>query len=258
MIRQFGLFEPAGASARGNSRRTVARAGLAAAAAMLLAGPAMAATGKVTPKSVKPRFTIETPLVPFQAPGMDDARFTFTASGPASARVQTVERAFRFTPSGQSDSRKSVSLGLATRVSAPGNDRSRAGAPVEASASVAPATYNVDLSVAWRGITVNTAFGHAESGINGLAAAKDIVGIGIGYTGRNWRTRLQGNAEKGSLLFLAPLERRYSLELGGAYVVAPRFAVTGGLRYKLPPVSPSLIEPNSGEQAVYLGTNIAF
>jgi hypothetical protein len=226
--------------------------------AALLTAPVLAATGKAQPKPAKPRFTLETPLVPFQAPGIDDARFAFTASGPAAARAQTVERAFRFTPSGQGDSRRSLSLGVAARVSAPGIDRSRAGAPVEASASAAPTSYNVDLSVAWRGITVNTAFGHAESGINGLAASRDIVGVGIGYSGRNWRTRLQGNAEKGSLLFLAPLERRYSVELGGAYVVAPRFSVTGGLRYKLPLASPSLVEPNGGDQSVYVGTNIAF
>ncbi len=254
MIRHGSLSAPA-------TGPTLARFGAcmaATAAIALLAVPATAAPGKGLPKPAKPRFTMETPLVPFQAPGMDDARFAFTASGPAAARAQTVERAFRFTPSGQADQRRALSLGVAARVTAPGVDRSRAGAPVEASASAAPTSYNVDLSVAWRGITVNTAFGHAESGIAGFVAAKDAVGVGIGYAGRNWRTRLQGNAEKGSLLFLAPLERRYSVELGGSYLVGPRFSVNGGLRYKLPPGMPSLVEPNSGDQSVYVGTNIAF
>jgi hypothetical protein len=40
--------------------------------------------------------------------------------------------------------------------------------------------------------------------------------------------------------------------------VAPRFSVTGGVRYKLAPETPSLIEADRPDQAVYLGTNIAF
>ena len=107
--------------------------------------------GSVTaaPKPTKQKFSTETPLTPFQPTLSDSSTFSFTASGgnAASARLQTVERAFRFTPSGQSDNRKALSIGLNTRVVAPAADRSRAAAPVEAVAA-APRAYNVDLSAA--------------------------------------------------------------------------------------------------------------
>jgi hypothetical protein len=65
-------------------------------------------------------------------------------------------------------------------------------------------------------------------------------------------------AGEGSALLLAPLERRYSVELGGAYAVAPRLSVTGGVRYKLAPTTPTVLDTDRPDQSVYLGTNIAF
>lgn len=220
--------------------------------AVTLALPAGAATNRV-PAPKKPRVVTEAPLIPSQAP--DDTRFSFTASGGSSAgpRSQSVERAFRFTPSG-----RNLSVGLAARVTAPAADRSRAGAPIESGLTVAPTAYSADLSVAWHGFTVSTAISHAESGFAGLPGVKDAVGVGIGYSGRNWRTRLQGNAEEGSLLYLTPSERRYSFELGGSYLVAPRLSLTGGVRYRLPSEQPSLLQPKSDDRAVYVGTSIAF
>jgi len=233
------------------------RVGLAAAA--LIASPVLAA--KTTTKPAKPRFTIETPLTSFQPSVSDPAKFSFTASGnsAASARLQTVERAFRFTPSGQSDNRKALSIAVASRVVAAAPDRSRAAPPVETLAAL-PASYNVDLSVAWKGFSVSTGFSRVEPGPLALLSGgrRDAVDVGVSYRGKNWKTSLQGSAEQGSLLIYAPLERRYSVELGGAYVVAPRLSVNGGVRYKLAPVAPSLLDPDRADQSVYLGTNFAF
>ena len=221
----------------------------------LAATPALAAG-----KPAKQRFSLETPLTPFQPTISDSSKFSFTASGsnPAMSRLQTLERAFRFTPSGQSDNRKALSLGVSTRVTAATTDRSRAAPQVDSLASL-PAAYNVDLSVGWKGFAVNTGFGHVEPGPGALLAGpRDSVDLGLSYGGKNWRTSLQGTAEQGSLLALSPLERRYSVQLGGAYAIAPRVSVNGGLRYKLAPLTPSLLDPNRDDQAVYLGTNVAF
>jgi hypothetical protein len=65
-------------------------------------------------------------------------------------------------------------------------------------------------------------------------------------------------AGEGSALVLSPLERRYSVELGGAYAMAPRLSVTGGIRYKLAPTTPTVLDTDRPDQSVYLGTNIAF
>nr|WP_310522046.1 hypothetical protein [Polymorphobacter sp.] len=227
--------------------------------AALASAPVLAA--KTMAKPVKQRFSFETPLTPFQPPITDPAKFSFTASGnnAASARVQTVERAFRFTPSGQADNRKALSLGVSTRVIAAVPDHSRAAAPAESLAAL-PASYNVDLSVAWKGFAVNTGFSRVEPGPSALLSAgrRESVDLGVSYRGKNWKTSLQGTAEQGSLLMYAPLERRYSVALGGAYAVAPRLSVNGGVRYTLAPVSPSLLDADRADQSVYFGTNFAF
>lgn len=212
------------------------------------------------PKSAKQKFSTETPLTPFQPSVSDASTFSFTASGgnAASARLQTVERAFRFTPSGQSENRKALSIGLNTRVVAPATDRTRAAPPADVIAA-APRAYNVDLSVGWKGFSVNTGFGQAEPAANALLASpKETIDVGVSYRGKNWKTSLQGTSEKGGWLEFAPLERRYSVELGGAYSIAPRVSVRGGVRYKLAPMTPSLLDAERDDQAVYLGTNVAF
>ena len=232
----------------------------ALAIASVLAGPAMAARTTTAAKPVKQKFSMETPLTSFQAPDTDASKFSFTASGPnaAQARMQTVERAFRFTPSGQSYNRKALSLGVSTRVAAVTPDRSRAAVPTDPAVSV-PTNYGVDVSVAWKGFALSTGFSHVEPGpMVLLGSRRDAVDIGVSYRGRNWKTSLQGRAEEGQFLSFAPLERRYSVELGGAYSVAPRFSVTGGVRYKLAPLAPSILEMDRADQAVYFGTNFAF
>ncbi|MGI4878874.1 MAG: hypothetical protein ACRYG4_15455, partial [Janthinobacterium lividum] len=76
-------------------------------------------------------------LASFSPALLDSSKFSFTAPGQtgANARMQTVERAFRFTPSGKADSRKSLSIGVTSRVVASALDTSRAAAvPVEVAA----------------------------------------------------------------------------------------------------------------------------
>ena len=234
---------------------------------LLLAGlaavPALAA--KTQPKAQpKLRFTLETPIQSFQPVVPDTSRFSFTAPGSAAAaRVATVERAFRFTPSGQGDGKASVgkglSLGVSTRLAATTADRSRAAAPQDT--IVVPSAYNVDVSVGWKGLALSGGYGHVERtpGAPSLGGPlADRVNLGVSYGGKNWRTSLSGSAEQADESSLAPQQRRYSVELGGAYVVAPRFSVTGGLRYRLAPEKPSLLDPNSDDRAVYLGTSLAF
>ena len=247
----------------------IARLFAVAAAATLALGSASAAStttkaGAPVKSGQKQRFSFDVPVTGFQPPVSDLNKFSFTAAGnnAASARLQTQERAFRFTPSGQTDNRKALSLGLSTRVVTAAADHSRAAAPVEATAAL-PSAYGVDVSLGWKGFAVNTGYRHVEPGPAAvLANRSDAVDVGLSYGGRNWKTRLLGTAEQlageGSALLLAPLERRYSVELGGAYAVAPRLSVTGGVRYKLAPTTPTVLDTDRPDQSVYLGTNIAF
>ncbi len=256
------IAAPAAKAARAAMRCALLLAiGTAIATPAIAAQASTQASPKATTKTDKQRFSFETPLTPFQPPITDASKFSFTASGAsaASARMQTVDRAFRFTPSGQGENRKALSLGVSTRVVAAAADHSHAAPPVESAAAL-PTAYNVDVSLAWKGFAVNTGYSRVDPGPAALISGgrRDAVDLGLSYRGKNWKTSLQGTAEEGSMLLYAPLERRYSVELGGAYLVGPRFSVTGGVRYKLAPVAPSLLDPDRPDQSVYLGTNIAF
>lgn len=230
-------------------------ASLCAAVIGIASSPALAA--KPAPRAQKPRLVVETPLTPFQPQVGEIGRFAFTAPG-APAMPQSLGSGFRFTPSGQTDNRRALSLGVAARVTTPAVDRSRASAPVDL--FVVPAGYGVNLSLGWKGFAVDTGYAHAEPVLASPLSGRmtDQLNLGLSYGGRNWRTSLQGTAEQSQPLAFAPLTRRYSLEVGGAYRVAPRFSVTGGMRYRIAPEPPSLVLPNRDDQAVYFGTRIAF
>lgn len=197
-------------------------------------------------------------LTPFSPPLTESARFTFTAPGRggSTARLDTVDRAFRFTPSGQPGSKKALTIGITSRVvAAPAAERA---VPVE-SFAVAPAAYNVGLSVGWRGFSVGGGYSRLEQPMTSLGPnRREAVDASLSYRGKNWKTALQVAAETGSPLVMTPAERRYSVDFGGAYAVRPGVSLSGGVRYKLAPVSPSLIDNDRPDGSVYVGTAFTF
>jgi len=231
--------------------------------AFALAVPGVAAPAVPVKAAEKQKFSLEAsaPLSPFQANVSDPRSFSFTVpgTGAASARAQTVERAFRFTPSGQIENRKALSIGVATRVAAASPERNRTLAAAEPMV-VTPRAYDVDVSVGWKGFAFNTGFSHSETtGRSGvIGTERDALDVGLSYGGKNWSTSVQGTAEDRSAIVFSPIERRYSVALGGAYMVAPRLSIRGGVRYRLPTETPSLIDVDRADQSVYVGTNIAF
>ena len=241
-------------------------AGLTGAVAIFaLALPCAAATSKPVKRSSKARVVEATPdglraagLTPFSPPLIESGRFTFTAPGrgASTARLDSVERAFRFTPSGQSG-RKSLSIGVTTNVVSAAPDRSRA--PVETFA-VAPTSVAVALGVGYRGFGVSGGYSRLDQPVTSFGPnRREAVDVALSYRGKNWKTALQVAAESGSPLLLSPLERRYSVDFGGAYTLAPRLQLSGGVRYQLAPVAPNLLEiDRPADGSVYLGTAFSF
>lgn len=243
------------ARAQGSSATTWLAAAALCLPLLAIATPAEAA--RLPARSQKQRLVVDTPLTPFQPQVGEFGRFAFTAPG-APAMPQSLGTGFRFTPSGQADNRRALSLGVVARLTTPAVDRSRAAAPVDH--FVVPAGYNLNLSLGWQGFALDTGYAHTEPTLTAPLVGRmtDQLNLGLSYGGRNWRTSLQGTAEQSQPLAFLPLTRRYSFELGGAYRVAPRFSVNGGLRYRIAPEPPSLVLPNRNDQAVYFGTSIAF
>lgn len=253
---------------------------------LAVASPSFAATTRVPArKTTVPTLTLDvdgtgdrlrTNTLTSFAPGLiDSAKFSFTAPGtsPANARLATSERAFRFTPSGKIDSRRAFSIGVTSRVTAPVLDTSRAAAvPLEVAAATptAPAAYSVDLAVGWHNFAVSGGYARGDANESlplalslSTPGRRESVDAGVSYRGASWKTSVQVAAEEGPALLLNPLassapaqiDRRYSLEVGGAYALTPQLSVTGGVKYKAT-VSPN--DPLRRDQAVYLGTAFTF
>lgn len=196
-------------------------------------------------------------------PSVFDSKFSFTAPGknPATARAQTIENAYNFTPSGRNN-RKALSLGVTSRIVAPAVDTSRAAAPAEMLVT-APAGYGVDLAVGWKGFAVSGGYSRvdavAPASLNPVR--REAVDVGLSYRFKSWKTSFQLGAESGDMLPLSPLsspERRYSAEVGAAYALSPRLSLSGGVRAQTMPLAPGSFDPNHIDSSVYLGSAFSF
>lgn len=175
---------------------------------------------------------------------------------PILTNAQTSERSFRFTPSGKTGDRKALTLGVTSRVVAQA-DAAR-GSTLSALAAT-PTGYNVGLSVGYLGFSLTGGYSRLESG---FGPSREGVDLGVSYRGNRWKASLQASGEVPTRLSLDPLasERRYGLELGGAYALTSRLSLNGGMRYQLiTPLDPTLRSTDErGDPAVFLGTAFSF
>ncbi|MCA3256365.1 MAG: hypothetical protein INF91_12205 [Alphaproteobacteria bacterium] len=163
------------------------------------------------------------------------------------------ERTVRFTPSGKAGDRKALTLGLTTRVSRPEPTRT---------AAATPAAYNVGLTLGLEGFALSGGYSRVESLFGGR---REGVDLGLSYRGARWKAALQASNEQavssGPLYDPVSLDRRYGVELGGAYAVTPRLSVTGGMRYQMiTPLDPKLhaLNDRRADPSVYVGTAFSF
>jgi hypothetical protein len=222
-------------------------AGLVAAA--VLCAPVSANTaGKPRPK---PEDSVRLTDAQFDA-----TKFQFTAPGRPRAAT-TVEKSFRFTPSG-SASPKALAVAVTARAPAQptGGQAARAAAASAAAAAAQEASYAVDLSVAWRGFALSGGVNRAE-GTLGLLPSEG-VDVGVSYGGRRWRTGVLATAERSGAFGATTAEQRYAFEAQGAYALSSKLSVNGGLRYRLSPEGAGPLTMNAEDRAVFVGGALAF
>lgn len=237
--------------------------------ALLCAAPVMATPGSGQAKSrLQPQVTTENvtagfrvkskPLAALQPITLDVSRFAFTAPGRmASSQMQAVEREFSFTPSA-SGAKRGVSLGMTARSVAPTVQRTASAAP-PVDAGLSPAGYNFDLSVGYRGFAVSGGVTRVDTGVGGRST--EGVDVGLSYAARNWKTGIQASAERESIYLLprgGTPDPRYAVEASGALSLSPQISLGGSVRYRLAPESPTPLDPNKDDRAVFLGGAVAF
>ena len=178
------------------------------------------------------------------APGMiDSSKFSFTAPGatPANARMATVERAFRFTPSGKVDNRRAFSVGVTSRVVAPvgrhqpgrrGSGRGRRRRRRRRRRRITSISRSAGATSRCRAAMPRSELGGTLPQALSLSpprgARRSTPASAI--AARAGRRASRSPPRKGRALLStrstppspALIDRRYSLEVGGAYSLTPR------------------------------------
>ncbi len=195
-------------------------------------------------------------------PSLDLGRFSFTTPGEAAARGprgSTIERSFRFTPSGKPESR-ALSVGISTRTAATGLETaSPAVRSVVASGGGLPAGYEVDLALGWKGFSLSGGVSQ-HNGLVSLGPTEQLD-VGLSFGSGRWRTGVTASAERGSPLLphtLGSETDRYALGASGAIALSPALSLSGGVRYRTKPLNPSLLQTDKEEEAIYIGGALAF
>lgn len=151
-------------------------------------------------------------------------------------------RVFRFTPSA-TPQRRAVTVGARAR-------------------AIAPATsdqpgYDVGVALGLRGMALTGEAARIDTGL----ARRDAIALGIGYGRRDWQTRLRVGAEGAAVRGGNPANpgRRYSVELGGAYLVRQGVSVGAGVRYRVVPEDEAArLAQAEVDRAAYVGMGVAF
>ena len=236
------------------SKREAAVA-FAAASLLLPASVVIAAPSAKTRKPSAVAISFERSFTPAQA---DPRLAAALASRPALAND------FGFTPAAAkrrpSQVRVAVRARATTPVQAAVQARELATHPVNEGVSLAPASYNLGVAVGWRrfAVTGDVAKGKAE---NPALGSREGAVVGVNYNLNRLTGRVAASADRTDGRQIAALANNnsYALDVGAAYNISSKVAVTGGVRYKIEREKlASFSDQRRDSQAVYVGTALKF
>ena len=223
---------------------------VAVSAAALLLSPAVAAPEKRKAPAVAFSFDPLTSFTPagadpklaasFGSRGLSLTDFKFTPAA-AKSRPSQVRIAIRARPNNALQA-KTIEAGSASPVTA-----------------LTPTTYNLGMAVGWRRFAV--AGDVAKNDARNLALSqKETAVVGVSYSLKRFTGRVAVGAEREKNRVPALRDREnYSLDVGGAYDLSRRVALTGGVRYNVERDRAALASDNRrDDKAVYVGTAFKF
>jgi hypothetical protein len=214
-----------------------------AVAGLVLAPTLAVAAGKPRPAAVSFSFDRISAFTPAGA----DPRLAATFA----ARTPSISD-FKFTPAAAkgrpSQIRVAVRAGSATR-----------GATLASASPLAPTSYNLGVAVGWKRFAVAGDVATISSPDSAIGKRESAV-VGVSYNLNKFSGRVAVGAERGESRVAALAEPdRYSVDVGGAYNLSRRIALTGGVRYRVDKdrLSP-VADQRRDSQAVYVGTAFKF
>jgi len=230
----------------GRSRSALTLAAVSAAG--LLLTPAVAAPAKRKAPAVAVSFD---PLSTF-TPGGADPKL---AASVASRGLSLTD--FKFTPAAAKSRPSQVRVAIRARPDAALRAKPDADStsPVMA---LTPATYNLGAAVGWRQFAISGDVAKTESK-NPAIGTKESAVVGVSYSLKRFTGRVAVGAERDDRLPALRDRENYSVDLGGAYDITRRIAVTGGVRYNVERDRNAVVADNRRDsQAVYVGTAFKF
>ena len=123
-----------------------------------------------------------------------------------------------------------------------------------------PASYNLGVAVGWRQFAVAGDVARVKDA-NSTLGGSESAALGVSYSLKRFTARVAAGAERGDGRALTPLRKadNYSLDVGGAYALTSRIALTGGVRYRIEHERlAALKDDRRDSQAVYVGTAFKF
>lgn len=229
------------------------RIGVALAAASLLL-PASIVIAAPSGKNARPSaiaLAFEGGFTPAQ---VDPRLAAALASRPALANE------FGFTPAAAKRRPNQVRIAIRTQLPARAVKASEvASLPISDGVALAPASYNLGVAVGWKRFALTGDVAKAKAAVPALGATEGAV-VGVNYNLKRFTGRVAASADRTDRNVPALTTRdSYALDVGGAYNLSSRLALTGGVRYKIEREKiATFSDQRLDSQSVYVGTALKF
>ena len=168
---------------------------------------------------------------------------------------------FKFTPAASKSRPSQVRVAIRASSGSAARARSVEVASAPAPVTLTPARYNLGVAVGWKKFGVAGDVSRSESANPALGGRESAV-VGVSYSlNRKLTTRVAVGAERDDGRAVQALRNsdNYSLDVGGAYSISKRVAITGGVRYRIDQDRlKTLTDTRRDSQAVYVGTAVKF
>jgi hypothetical protein len=225
--------------------------GVAIMAVAIIAVPAIAASaGKSRPPAVSISFDRFATFTPASA----DPRLAAAFAGRGAAT-----ESFKFTPAAAKGRPSQIRVAVRARGLSPVRVR-----PVEVAASpvvnaITPASFSLGASVGWKRFALAGDVARVSSPDPAIGSRKSAV-VGVSYNLKKFTGRVALGSERGNGRIAALSQPdNVSVDVGAAYNLSRRIAVTGGVRYRVDQDRVStLADQRRDSQAVYVGTAFKF
>ena len=218
----------------------------------LIAVPAIAVAqaGKSRPPAVALSFD---PIASF-TPASADPRLAAAFAGRGAAAEN-----FKFTPAAAKGRPSQIRVAVRARGLAPAPGRAVDVAAAPVTNALTPASFSLGASVGWKRFALDGDVARVTSPDPSIGSRKSAV-VGVSYNLKKFTGRVALGSERGDGRIPALSQPdNVSVDVGAAYNLSRRIAVTGGVRYRVEQDRvATLSDQRRDSQAVYVGTAFKF